>query len=379
MTRPTRYLIRMGLFLGGAIAVAALLTPKMMAAFLTNPYLNGLIVAVLVGGVFYTLRQVARLRLEINWIEGFRRSSETGVAVAHPPLLAPLAAMVESSGSLNITTMTMRSLVDGVAGRLDERRDYSRYMVGLLVFLGLLGTFWGLLTTISAIGQTIGGLTVTSGDVADMFETLKAGLDAPLSGMGTAFSSSLFGLAGSLVLGFLDLTLGQAQGRFLGEMEDWLAAHTRLVSAPSEAEEREGGSAYSSALMTQTADAIDSLERRIAGGNRENKALTEGLTQLNQTLAQLSDELSVQRKTLSRMSEDQRLLAQAIQSMSQGASHDRDEALLTHLRNMELAVKGLAQSQHDSAETLGEELHSSFQRLGRTIGALLDQNRQKDS
>jgi len=374
MTRPTRYLIRMGIFLGAAGVVAALLTPKMVMAFLTNPYLNGLIVAVLFGGIIYTLRQVARLRLEIRWIEGFRRSTETGVAVAHPPLLAPLASMVESSGGLNITTMTMRSLVDGVAGRLDERRDYSRYMVGLLVFLGLLGTFWGLLTTISAIGQTIGGLTVTSGDVADMFETLKAGLDAPLSGMGTAFSSSLFGLAGSLVLGFLDLTLGQAQGRFLSEMEDWLAAHTKLVSAPTEGE---GGSSYSSALMTQTADAIDSLERRIAGGNRENKALTDGITQLNQTLAQLSDEMVTQRKTLSRMSEDQRLLAQAIQSMGQNTDHDRDEALLVHLRNMELAVNSMSQSQQSSAETLSDEIHTSFQRLGRTIGALLDQNRPK--
>lgn len=374
MTRPTRYLIRMGIFLGAAGVVAALLTPKMMVAFLTNPYLNGLIVAVLFGGIIYTLRQVARLRLEIRWIEGFRRSTETGVAVAHPPLLAPLASMVESSGGLNITTMTMRSLVDGVAGRLDERRDYSRYMVGLLVFLGLLGTFWGLLTTISAIGQTIGGLTVTSGDVANMFETLKAGLDAPLSGMGTAFSSSLFGLAGSLVLGFLDLTLGQAQGRFLSEMEDWLAAHTKLVSAPTEGE---GGSSYSSALMTQTADAIDSLERRIAGGNRENKALADGLMQLNQTLAQLSDEMVTQRKTLSRIGDDQKLLAQAIQSFGQSSDHDRDEALLVHLRNMELAVKTMSQSQQSSAETLSDEIHSSFQRLGRTIGALLDQNRPK--
>lgn len=380
MTRPTRYLIRMVIFLLLAGAVAGTLTPKMASAFLTNPYLNGLIVAVLLGGIVYTVRQVARLRAEIDWIEGYRRAEETGISISRPPLLAPLASMVETSGLLSLSTTSMRSLVDGIASRLDERRDYSRYMVGLLVFLGLLGTFWGLLSTISAIGQTIGGLSVTSGDVADMFDTLKSGLEAPLSGMGTAFSSSLFGLAGSLILGFLDLTLGQAQGRFLGEVEDWLAAHTKLVAVRAGVGDEGGdGRSYSSALMTQTADAIDALERRMAGTMRENKAIATGLDRLNETLAALGDELASQRTSVARLAEDQRHLAQAIDALARKDSKsESSEAALTHLRNMETAIKSLAEAQGEANSALAEEFHSSITRLGRTLAAALDNSRSRE-
>ncbi len=154
----------------------------------------------------------------------------------------------------------MRSLLDGIFSRLDESRELSRYMTGLLIFLGLLGTFWGLLKTVSSVSDVIGNMTLGNGDMNLMFDQLKTGLAKPLAGMGTAFSASMYGLAGALVLGFLDLTAGQAQNRFFNELEEWLAGLTRLSSGVLA--EGEGGSVplYVQALLEQTAENMESLQ-----------------------------------------------------------------------------------------------------------------------
>jgi hypothetical protein len=190
---------------------------------MANPGLNALILAVLGIGIILAVRQVLRLYPEIAWVNNFRLA-DPGLAVERPPvLLAPMAAILGSRvGRMALSTTLMRSLLDSIATRLDEARDISRYMTGLLVFLGLLGTFWGLIETVSSVGNVIQGLK-SGGDAAGMFDTLREGLAAPLSGMGISFSSSLFGLAGSLVLGFLDLQSSQAQNRFYTELEDWLS------------------------------------------------------------------------------------------------------------------------------------------------------------
>jgi hypothetical protein len=182
---------------------------------------------VLLIGIVLAYRQVIRLFPEVNWVNGFRLS-DPGLAVERPPvLLAPMAAILGNrSDRVTISAQVMRSLLDSIAARLDEARDVSRYMTGLLVFLGLLGTFWGLIETVSSVGRVIEGLSVT-GDAGNVFDALKEGLAAPLSGMGIAFSSSLFGLAGSLILGFLDLQSSQAQNRFYTELEDWLSTTVR--------------------------------------------------------------------------------------------------------------------------------------------------------
>ncbi|HYN38028.1 MAG TPA: flagellar motor protein MotA, partial [Rhodospirillales bacterium] len=231
MTRPHRYLLRMLVFLAIVGGACALLYPGLQQAFLVNPPLNGLILGVFILGVLYGLRQVLRLAPEVAWIEHFRADRPPEPRIRAPRLLAPMAAMLgERRGRLSLSAPAMRSLLDGIASRLDEARDLSRYLIGLLIFLGLLGTFWGLSQTVGSVGEVIRGLTVGGGDIAQMFETLKAGLAAPLAGMGTAFSSSLFGLAGSLVLGFLDLQVGQAQNRFFNDLEEWLSGSTRLSS-----------------------------------------------------------------------------------------------------------------------------------------------------
>src|SRR3954452_12036427 len=224
LTRPRIYLVRMVVFLALAGFLTFILHRQIWTAFLANPGLNALIGGVLLIGVVLALRQVSRLFREVRWVNALGRDPEHAAAEVRPVLLAPMAALLASRRSrLGLTMATARSLLDSVAARLDESREIVRYLAGLLVFLGLLGTFWGLIETVGSIGQIISSLR-TGGDAAVLFDELKGALARPLSGMGVSFSSSLFGLAGSLVLGFLDLQAGQAQSRFYTELEDWLAS-----------------------------------------------------------------------------------------------------------------------------------------------------------
>ncbi len=276
LSSPRIFLFRMLVFvvLGGLIIF--LLHKQIETAFMANPGLNTLIIAVLLIGVILALRQVIRLYPEIAWVNNFRLA-DPGLAVEKPPvLLAPMAAILGSRmGRMAISAQMMRGILDSIATRLDEARDISRYMTGLLVFLGLLGTFWGLIETVSSVGGVIQGLKAT-GDAGTMMDSLREGLAAPLGGMGISFSSSLFGLAGSLVLGFLDLQSSQAQNRFYTELEDWLsttvydhavepmaaggAGEVRsAMERLREAVEEAGGSKAASAAMSNLAEAIQGL------------------------------------------------------------------------------------------------------------------------
>ena len=226
LSSPQVFLLSMVVFLAIVAFIAIILTRQISAAFANNPGLNGLIVGVLGIGILLAFNQVGRLFREVRWVNSFRAGSET----VEPVLLAPMKAMIGRSPTMAFSTSSMRSMLDSIATRLDESRDTSRYLVGLLIFLGLLGTFWGLLNTIGSIGDTIQSLDPGTGDSAAVLDALKQGLAAPLAGMGTAFSSSLFGLAGSLVLGFLDVQAGRAQTRFYTELENWLSSVTDMSS-----------------------------------------------------------------------------------------------------------------------------------------------------
>jgi hypothetical protein len=226
LSSPQIFLLSMMVFLAIVAFIAAILYRQISHAFVSNPGLNGLILGVLGIGILLAFIQVIRLFREVRWVNSFRAGAESG----EPVLLAPMKALLSRSSSMALTTSSMRSMLDSIANRLDEARDITRYLTGLLVFLGLLGTFWGLLGTIGSIGQTIQALDPGTGDVGDVLESLKAGLAAPLAGMATAFSASLFGLSGSLVVGFLDLQAGRAQTRFYTELENWLSTVTDLSS-----------------------------------------------------------------------------------------------------------------------------------------------------
>ena len=228
LSSPRIFLVRMLVFLVVCALITVVLYKQIVVAFFANPGLNALIGLVLLVGIILCFRQVVRLYPEVAWVNNFR-IADPGLALArHPTLLAPMAAILggERTGRMTISQQTMRHLLDSIATRLDEARDISRYMTGLLVFLGLLGTFWGLIETVGSVGKVIDGLKV-GGDAGALFDTLKEGLAAPLGGMGISFSSSLFGLAGSLILGFLDLQSSQAQNRFYTDLEDWLASTVR--------------------------------------------------------------------------------------------------------------------------------------------------------
>jgi len=230
LTPPRIYLVRMAVFLVLAGFIAFILYKQIWAAFMANPGLNALIIGVMLIGIILALRQVWRLFPEVRWVNGLGRFEEdVGPAPRDPVLLAPMAALLSNRSSrAALSVTTMRTLLDSIGARLDESREIVRYLAGLLVFLGLLGTFWGLIETVGSVGRIISSLR-TGQDAAVLFDELKNALAGPLQGMGLAFSASLFGLAGSLVLGFLDLQAGQAQGRFYTELEDWLAGSTMDV------------------------------------------------------------------------------------------------------------------------------------------------------
>ncbi len=230
LSSPQVFLVRMVVFLILVGFVALILYRQIRTAFLANPALNGLIFGVALIGVILGLRQVTRLFREVRWVNALRRP---GVDVAPPVLLAPLTSVIRPGApERTISTLTLRAVLDAVGSRLDESRELARYLTGLLIFLGLLGTFWGLLQTVGAISGVIQSMQVT-GDAGTMFDDLKNGLAAPIAGMSVSFTSSLFGLSGSLVLGFLDLQAGQAQNRFFTELEDNLSNYTMEASGES--------------------------------------------------------------------------------------------------------------------------------------------------
>jgi hypothetical protein len=276
LSSPRIFLVRMMVFLILAGLVVTVLYKQIIVAFMSNPGLNALIIAVLVIGVLFAFRQVIRLFAEVSWVNSFRLA-DPGLAVARPPvLLAPMATILgERAGRMAISPTTMRGLMDSIATRLDEARDTSRYMTSLLVFLGLLGTFWGLIETVGSVGNVIQGLKV-GGESSAVFDSLREGLARPLSGMGISFSSSLFGLAGSLALGFLDLQAGQAQNRFYMELEDWLS--TIVSDLGGDAEPR---TVIASAPSGEMRSAIDKLKEAVAetGSNRAATAAMANLAE----------------------------------------------------------------------------------------------------
>jgi len=381
MTRPTVYLVRMLVFLAVVIGVAAVLSPSLLAAYSNNPMLNSLILIILLIGIAWNMRQVMRLAPEVRWVEAFQRGrGRAASAQPAPRMLAPMANMLAARASrtrdgqerFSLSGQATRSLLDSIASRLDESRELSRYMIGLLIFLGLLGTFWGLLLTVRAVGDVIGGMSVGSGDVNTMFEQLKAGLQQPLRGMGTAFSASMLGLAGALVLGFLDLTAGQAQNRFFNELEEWLAGVTRLSSGVLGSEGETSVPLYVQALLEQTAENMENLQAILARGEEDRTQANQAILSLTERLAAVSDTMRANQQLMLRIAEAQAALVPALQRLSERRD-GTDDASRGHLRNIELYIQRLLTESEQGRAQSTAELRNDIRVLTRTIAALAEE------
>jgi hypothetical protein len=288
-----------------------------------------------------------------------------------------MASMLgERQGRMNLSAMALRSGLDSIAARLEEQRDLSRYVVGLMIFLGLLGTFWGLTKTVSSVGEVIGSLAVSGADPAGAFEGLKIGLAKPLNGMGTAFSTSLFGLAGSLALGFLDLQSGQAQNAFYNELEEWLAGQTRIGGSGGPVamsdDQQQSVPAYIQALLEQTADSLDNLQRVISRGEDNRGSVNASLNQLTEKLSTLTDHMRAEQSLLLKLGEGQIETRGLMARLADGVG-GIDETTRGHIRGMDGSLKRLVDETVTSREEFVAELRSEIRLLARTIAAIADE------
>ncbi len=382
MTKPKRYLIRMFIFLVLVAAGIAALAPSLSDAFFANPLLNGMILGVLMLGVLYIFRQVFMLHPEIAWIEKFRQESSGrlifpgALSQERPPrLLAPMATMLgEKAGRLSLSTLSMRTLLDGIHSRIEESHEISRYLIGLLIFLGLLGTFWGLLETVNAVGDAIGSLSVGSADPAALFEELKVGLETPLSGMGTAFSSSLFGLAGSLVLGFLELQAGQAHNRFLNDLEEWLSGVTKLSSGGPSMDGDQSVPAYIQALLEQTAESLEHLQRNLSRSEGDRETLNISLTTLGERLGLLSEHMKAEQSVMLNLAESQAALKPFFAKLAdQSSVGGLDESTRGHIRNIDHRLSRMSTELSSSRDKAVEEIRGEIRLLTRTLAAMAEE------
>jgi hypothetical protein len=373
MTKPRRYLLRMALFLIAVGVLIVPLIPLVQRAFVHNMALNGVILAVLLLGIIYIVRQVWLLENDVQWIERFNLD-RPGMPQAQPRLLTPMAAMIgDRRERLTLSPAVMRTLLDGISSRLDEARDLSRYAIGLLIFLGLLGTFWGLLETVNTVGDAISKLQI-GGDAATTFAQLKGSLEGPLRGMGTAFSSSLFGLAGSLVLGFLDLQAGQAQNRFFNDIEEWLSEKTRLPSSALTGLDsgEQSVPAYVQALLEQTAESLENLQRTMARAEDSRSAANNNVGVLADRLSTLSDFMRHEQQILSKLAENSTELRNVIARLADGnvrAGAGMDDATRTHIRNIELYIARMLEEMVTGRTALADELRGEIKLLARTVAA----------
>ncbi|MEP6485406.1 MAG: flagellar motor protein MotA [Rudaea sp.] len=348
MTKPNHVFIWMAGFLVAVALIGVLLASRLVQNFEANPFFNGVILVVLVAGIVVNFRQVFLLSRDVEWIELFKRSPPDRPLPFKPKLLGPMARMLSGRErtKFSLSTPSLRSILDSVYLRLEESRDLSRYLVGLAIFLGLLGTFWGLLETIRSVADIIGSLG-SGTDPAAMFNQLKENLKQPLSGMSTSFSTSLFGLASSLVLGFLDLQAGHAQNRFYNELEEWLSGMTRLSSGSLQGDGEASVPAYVQALLEQTADGLERMQRALTETERDRRNSSEQLGELNTQLTRLTDVLGRESRELRGMSETQEELKNVLKTLAASGNGSR----------------------------LSDELRSELRLLSRTIAAAVDGKR----
>ena len=370
-SQPIRQIVTM-LFVCVLVASGAWLIHETVYGIIaTNPLLNGFITAVFLLGVATCFWQVLILVQSVSWIERFARHDPGSEDAAPPRLLAPLAQLLRSRGArTQISSSSARSIQDSVATRIDEARDITRYLTNLLIFLGLLGTFYGLATTVPAVVETIRSLAPKEGETGlEVFGKLMGGLESQLGGMGTAFSSSLLGLAGSLVVGLLELFAGHGQNRFYRELEDWLSSITRLGFAGVEGDGAESGAV--SAVLDHLAGQVEVLQTLIAQSEENRAATDEGLAQLTEAinkLARIAVDEKGQHATLLRIAEGQERLVAALTGDDSKAQVDAESRM--RLRSIDVQLLPILEELAAGRQEAMADLRADLSTLTNTVRQL---------
>jgi hypothetical protein len=360
-------LVYMAVFLGGTVAVCAALFEPLRGAFLANEIFNAMILVVLVVGIALNVRQVLHVAPALGWLQSFRNPRARLSVETRPALLAPMQRLLTSihEEGFRLPAPTMRAMLDSIRLRLDESRELSRYMTGLLIFLGLLGTFWGLLDTVDSVGAVISGLSAGE-DIGQTFVQLKADLQGPLAGMGTAFSSSLFGLGGALILGFFDLQAGHAQNRFYNHLEEWLSDLVHLPSSAGVADtDAVAAPGYTDALLEHTAERLAEVGRLLARGEAERRQGHEQMLELTTRIAELTEQLRGEERLLEEIARTQLDLKPVVERLVDLGR--ADAAQLDHLRSLDSALSGVRAELAAGRDTLSAEVRDEIRLLARAM------------
>ncbi len=391
-SQPIRQILIMLIILAVVIVGAFAVAASIRDIFFANIYLNGVILGVFVFGVLACFWQVITLTSSVNWIEGFALDRPGHEFSAAPRLLAPLAALLRDADSRkSLTSSSTRSILDSAAQRLDEARDITRYIINLLIFLGLLGTFYGLATTVPAVVDTIRSLAPQEGQTAmDVFDNLMSGLEEQLGGMGTAFASSLLGLAGSLIVGLLELFAGHGQNRFYSELEEWLSSITRISLVSDE-----GGAGASSGvarLVEQSSRQVESLREIVLRGEEKRVETDIKLGRLADAVGALAQQLqnqpaavasggggSIDGSVLAKLIEGQERIAEAQERAAdylenQGdAAGQLDAESRMRLRNIDVQLLKILEEMAAGRQDAVGDLRKDLGVLTETIRAAIHQ------
>ncbi|MEM6277509.1 MAG: biopolymer transporter ExbB [Pseudomonadota bacterium] len=371
-SQPIRQLILMLAVLGAVAAGTALAFPLLYPVISANIWLNAFIMAVFVIGVIACFLQLIQVVSSVQWIEGFA-AERVGHEITSPPqLLAPLATLLRSRGArMQLGTSSSRSILDSVAQRIDEQREITRYLVSVLIFLGLLGTFFGLATTVPALVDTIRSLTPEEGETGlDVFGRLQIGLEAQLGGMGVAFASSLLGLAGSLVVGLLELFAGHGQNRFYRELEEWVSSITR-VSLTSGEGEASGEAGAMAQILDHMAEQIESMQLMFTQSDISRSMTDEKIAQLTQSMERVADRLGQpdsSSEALGQIAEGQeRLIAAVTANAGGGSGEGMDAESRMRLRSIDVQLLRLLEEVSAGRQEAIAELRTDIAALTRAL------------
>ncbi len=371
-TQPVRQITLMVIVLALVAVGGYVAFPSVAPVFLANLWLNGFIALVFLFGIAACFWQVAQLSQSVNWIEGFVAENPGHEFVKAPRLLAPLAALLRSRGrQMQISASSSRSIQDSVAIRIDEARDITRYIVSLLIFLGLLGTFYGLATTVPAIVETIRGLAPTEGeDGMQVFARLMSGLEAQLGGMGVAFSSSLLGLAGSLVVGLLELFASHGQNRFYRELEEWLSSITRLGYAGSGDGEGQGEAGAVAGVLDHMSLQMDQMHAIFADAEISRAVVDDRLGDLAASIERMTQRMNADGavdKALERVAQGQDRLAEALEAQAEQGGGAMDAESRMRLRSIDVQLLRLLEELAAGRQESTAELRADIKALVRAV------------